>query len=70
MKTIRKELPAIAKRASELLIKDILKKTKMPKLPKHQQGFISVIIYAGIVDESNGTFFYPEPTEEYRLEEV
>jgi len=69
-KTMKKELPAIAKRASELVIKDILRKTQMPKLPDHLKPFLTLIIYAGVVDESSGIFRYPDSTEEYKLEEV
>ena len=72
MKTIRKELPAIAKRASGLVMKSILKKTRMPKLPKSKQGFITVIIYAGIAEKLDGreVFIYPNPTEDFKLEEA
>lgn len=72
-KTMRKELPAIAKRASHWVMKHILKKTRMPgKFPEHQQPFITVIIYAGIAEEIDGrkTFTYPSPTADYKLEEV
>ena len=65
----KKELVAVAKRASELVIKDILGKTQMPKLPDHLKPFLTLIIYAGVVDESSGTFCYPDSTEEYKLEE-
>ena len=73
-KTIRKELPAIAKRGAELIAKDILRKTQMPtRLAKNQQPFITVLVYPGIVKtDKNGkeTFVYPEMTEEYKIEEV
>jgi len=69
-KTIKKELTAIAKRGTVLIMKDILKKTVMPKkFPEYQQPLITVIIYAGIMDDTKGVI-YPEPTDEYRLEEV
>ena len=72
MKTIRKELPAIAKRGAGMIMKAILKKTVIRKLPKSKQGFISVVVYAGIVDDLGDkmTFLYPNPTDEYRLEEA
>jgi len=71
-KTIRKELPAIAKRGAGMIMKKILKETRILKLPKHQQGFISIVIYAGILDELDGkrTFIYPNPVDDYRIEEV
>ncbi|PKP62219.1 hypothetical protein CVT91_00075 [Candidatus Atribacteria bacterium HGW-Atribacteria-1] len=71
-KTMRKELPAIAKRGAELVMEHILKKTKIPEdLPYHQHPFISVIIYAGVMDDlGEKTFIYPLPTEDFRLEEV
>lgn len=73
MKTIRKELPAIAKRGAGMIMKNILKKTKMPKLPKHQRGFISIVIYAGFVDTLDGEtkFVYPaQGADNFRIEEV
>ena len=66
----KKELVAVAKRASELVIKDILRKTQMPKLPHYLKLFLTLIIYAGVADESSGIFCYPDSTEEYKLEEV
>ena len=71
MKTIRKELPAIAKRASELVIRAIIRKTRMPtRFSKNEKPFITIIIYAGIADETNKAFIYPNPTEDFKLEEV
>lgn len=72
-KMMKKELPAIVKRGAELVIKDMLDKTKMPTdLPKHQQPFVTIVIYAGVVDRLDGkeTFIYPNATDDSRLEEV
>jgi len=69
-KTMKKELTAIAKRATVLIMKDILKKTVMPKkFPEQQQPLITVIIYAGVMDNTEG-IIYPTPSDEYKLEEV
>jgi len=72
--TIKQELPAIAKRGAELVMDDILRKTQMPttKFKKHQQPIITIIIYAGIMEEVGGhtNVLYPSQTEEQRLEEV
>ena len=72
-KTMRKELRAVAKRGADLVMKSILKKTVMPrvKFPEHQQPFITVIIYAGVKDDSGETTYtYPNALNHYRLEEV
>jgi len=71
--TIKQELPAVAKRGVELIVKDILRKTQMPtKWVEGQKPFITVIIYPGIVDSRDGEdeFFYPSVTQDYRIEEV
>ena len=72
-KMMKKELPAIAKRGAKLVMKAILKDTNMPrkKFPKHQQPFITVIIYAGIKDDLDGitTFIYPNALNRH-IEEV
>lgn len=72
-KTMKKELPAIAKRGADLIMKSILKKTRMPtKLPEHEKPFITIIIYAGImsnIDEVE-SFVYPPNSPTIRLEEV
>ena len=72
-KMMRKELPAIAKRGAGLVMENILLKTKMPtKLPEYQQPFITIIIYAGIVDKVGGkeTFIYPSEPADMHIEEV
>ena len=72
-KMMKKELPAIAKRGAELVMNDILRKTTMPgKLKSHQQPLITIIIYAGIMEEVDGhtNVLYPDPLEDYGLEEV
>jgi len=69
-KTMKKELPAIAKRGAKLVMDSILKATQMPKkFPKHQQPLITVMIYAGVMDELDGkkTVIYPS---DGRIEEV
>ena len=71
--TIKQELPAVAKRGAELIIKDILRKTQMPKkFREGQRPFITLIIYAGIAEtiDGNEIFTYPSATEDYKLEEV
>lgn len=75
-KTMRKELPAIAKRGAGMVMDSILKVTKMPgKLPEHQEPLITIIIYAGIWDKKlsdigEKAIIYPSEMEDYRLEEV
>ena len=74
-KTMKKELPAIAKRGAELVMDDIFRKTQMPttKFKKHQQPIITIIIYAGIMEEVGGhtNVLYPDSMgTDYRLEEV
>jgi len=72
-KTMKKELPAVAKRGVELIVKDILRKTQMPtKWVEHQKPFISIVVYAGLVDELDGqtTFIYPIQGRDYKIEEV
>jgi len=72
-KTMKKELPAVAKRGVELIVKDILRKTQMPtKWVEGQKPFITIVIYPGIVDSRDGEkeFFYPPVTGNYRIEEV
>ena len=71
--TMKQELVAVAKRGAELIMQDILRKTKMPtKLPKHQQPMITIIIYPGVADTLEGRelFIYPSAMEDYKLEEV
>ena len=73
-KTMKKDLPGIANRGAELVMNDILRKTQMPtgKFKEHQQPIITIIIYAGILEEVGGhiNVLYPSQTEDYRLEEV
>ena len=75
-KTMKKELPAIAKRGADMVMKHILKKPRMPgKFPKHQQPLITVIIYAGIYDKKlsdigEKAIIYPSAMDDYKLEEV
>ena len=72
-KTMKQELPAVAKRGVELIMKDILRKTQMPtRLAKHQKPFITIIVYPGIVDTKGGkeVYVYPSQEAEYKIEEV
>jgi len=72
-KTMSRELPAIAKRGAKMVIDSILRDTTMPKkLDKHQQPFITVIIYAGIKDTLGGKtrFIYPSLPKDQHIEEV
>jgi len=72
-KLMKKELPAIAKRGAELVMKSILKSTTLPKkLPDHECPFLTVIIYAGIEDSLGGQYryIYPSALADQHIEEV
>lgn len=75
-KTMRKELPAIAKRGAGMVMESILEATRMPgKIPEHQEPLITIIIYAGLWDKKlseigEKAIIYPSAMDDYRLEEV
>jgi len=72
-KTMRKELPAIAKRGAEMVMKHILNQTRMPgKLKDYEKPFITIMIYSGIMKEigDKKEFIYPSASDGYGLEEA
>jgi len=72
-KTMRKELPAIAKRGAYMIMKSMLKDTRFPgNLKDFQKPFISIVIHAGIMEEIDGKriFIYPSSLAGGGLEEV
>ena len=70
-KTIRKELSAIAKRGAYMVMKSILKDSRLPhKLKEYESPFITVIIHAGIVETKDDKTVFVYPADGGRLEEV